>query len=87
MSRTYNRGPCDLCGKSISCAGLAKTAHMRKHVREGLAIEIVGLYWFGKRFEEVRTFSYTPGGVAAYRAEIKRRKDVIRARKAEERDD
>ena len=84
MSRTYNRGPCDLCGKSISCAGFAKTAHMRKHVREGLATEIVSHHWFGKRFEEVRTFSYTPKGVEAYRAEIQRRKDAIRAWKAEE---
>jgi len=63
MSRTYNRGPCWVCGKDISCAGFARTAHMRMHVRQGLVIEEVTRQWFGRRFEELRTFKLTPKGV------------------------
>jgi len=83
MSRTYNRGPCDLCGKDISCAGFAKTAHMRKHVREGLAVERTSRHWFGRHLDEFRTFDFTPAGVLAYRAERARREEA-RATEAKE---
>lgn len=35
MSRTYTRYNCEVCGKRISTAGAGRTAHYRKHVREG----------------------------------------------------
>lgn len=56
MSRTYSRFTCRFCGNDISNNGLARTNHMRKHVREGLVRE-VSIYWKGvaeRRFEAIK---------------------------------
>lgn len=37
--RTLARTRCRICGKAISVAGFAKASHMRKHVRQGEAVE------------------------------------------------
>lgn len=39
MSRTYSKRQCWFCKQSVSAAGAAWNAHMRKHVREGVAEE------------------------------------------------
>lgn len=39
MSRTYSLDKCYICGKQHSMNGLARTNHMRKHVREGILME------------------------------------------------
>ena len=39
--RTYGRWTCTICGREISNNGLARTSHMRWHVRRGEATEIV----------------------------------------------
>jgi len=77
--KTYNRGPCRVCGKDVSCAGFAQTAHMRKHVREGLAIEEETGHWLKGRFEVFRRFVLTPAGVEASR----RTRERLRARRDE----
>lgn len=40
--KTYNIGTCEVpgCGKVLSNAGFARTAHMRVHVRRGEAREV-----------------------------------------------
>lgn len=40
MSRTYSQTLCRVCSRTITRAGAAYVAHMRKHVREGAAEEI-----------------------------------------------
>ncbi len=40
MAKTYTKHKCFFCEKCISSNGLAKAAHYRKHVREGIAKEI-----------------------------------------------
>ena len=36
----YKEITCEVCGQSISSGGAARTAHMRKHVREGEMEEV-----------------------------------------------
>lgn len=38
-SNHYIKRPCGICSKLITANGLAMTAHLRKHVREGKLIE------------------------------------------------
>lgn len=42
MPNTYLREECFLCGQYTSSNGLAKTAHMRMHVREGYLTQTGG---------------------------------------------
>ena len=46
--KTYNRRTCYVCGCDTSTAGAAWAAHMKKHVREGRAVEVKRNY--GKRY-------------------------------------
>jgi hypothetical protein len=53
----YTRSPCFICGQSVSNAGLGYTSHMRKHVREGRAVEIrdyYDKYDFGYHYERAK---------------------------------
>lgn len=36
----YDYAPCDICGRTISKGGVARTSHMRAHVRRGEAKEL-----------------------------------------------
>jgi hypothetical protein len=39
VTRTYSTTKCYICGKVHSMNGLARTNHLRKHVREGILEE------------------------------------------------
>lgn len=38
--RTYMQSECNICGERVSHAGVARASHNRKHVREGLLVEM-----------------------------------------------
>lgn len=63
MSRTYSRRTCSVCKEQITAAGAAFVSHMRKHVREGLAEEVLHPAQYGIRehlsFNRVKTVSPT----------------------------
>ncbi len=46
--KTYGRRICCVCGADTSTAGAAFAAHMKKHVREGRAVEVKRNY--GQRY-------------------------------------
>lgn len=52
MPRAMLRHECFHCGQRVSTNGLAKASHMRKHVREGLLVEMrstrSGIYSYHK---------------------------------------
>jgi hypothetical protein len=50
---TYVRIPCHICGKDLTCAGAARTAHMRGHVNRGEAVETGKGSLYRGRFEKV----------------------------------
>lgn len=56
MSKTYGKKPCPLCGKRVSVNGLARSSHLNKHVREGLAVREPARY--GAAYE----YRYTEAG-------------------------
>lgn len=46
--KSYNRGPCPVCGRSISNAGFAEKAHEAAHVRRGEMVQVNRYTWQGK---------------------------------------
>jgi hypothetical protein len=57
--RVYGKRKCWVCGKVVSCAGVAWISHNRKHVREGLLKEVIdydGRVTFRKVSKEQLTF-------------------------------
>jgi hypothetical protein len=40
MPRTYARRLCLYCGEQVSTNGMAHASHMRKHVRDGILVEM-----------------------------------------------
>lgn len=43
----YGQGPCRHCSETVSTNGRAKAAHNRKHVREGVLVEVRSQPWDG----------------------------------------
>lgn len=54
MSRTYTQRPCRVCSRTITRAGAAYVAHMRKHVREGAAEEVKATPYGGYSYRVIR---------------------------------
>lgn len=54
MSKFFYKRPCNMCGQRVSNAGFAQASHKRKHVREGLMVEVTD---FGSL-----AFDYTDAG-------------------------
>lgn len=52
--RTYGKRKCPVCREMVSAAGAAWVSHMRKHVREGKAVEGIDP-WTGEREFEAPT--------------------------------
>jgi len=58
--RNYTRFMCPWCQHTVSANGLAKTSHMRKHVREGKLLEVLYLLATGDHHR----------GIPIYRTEL-----------------
>jgi len=56
MPRAMSRTACRTCGQQVSTNGLAKASHARKHVREGLLVEIESNYWADGQMQHSRLF-------------------------------
>jgi len=63
--RIYPQTNCRHCGGTHSTNGLAKASHMRKHVREGVLVEIESNYWSEDHTENNRYF-VTPATARRY---------------------
>jgi len=64
--RSYNDGPCRVCGKLITNAGFARAAHYRKHVREGRMVKM--MRWSLTRDSWLESWYVTPAEVRRYKA-------------------
>lgn len=74
MTKTYGRGPCRFCGRTISNAGFANHAHKMMHVRQGLMKYRRYYNRYARR--TVHEFKFTDAGREAIREQRQQRREA-----------
>ena len=81
MTKAYNVSACKLCGKVISCNGLASHSHAKYHERLGDIVLKKSRHHFKGRTYEYWDFEYTEQGWEKVQLERDRR-NLVRQERA-----